>query len=162
MKLNVYLYKTPGVHKKIAEGILFGADHFIKTKLKLNPVYKQGSWNNVQKKGNHFNLFLTNNALTQSKINHGKYLEGNVIFKTRDLNDFRNYKDKELSIEHLRRLRGVIAGYNEMARILNIDCCNEHHCVFNFEKRELDTLAFLLHLNKKMPICRKHKEWKLS
>lgn len=160
-KLNIYLYKTPGVHENIAKGILMGVDEFLKSKTSLKLNYKSGKWSKIKKEKEHYiNLFFTNNSLTQSNIKRENYVEGNLIFKLKDLNDFKGYNSKSLNVEYLRVLRGKVAGYNELARLLNLECCTREHCAFNFEKKDLDNMAFLLHLNKEFPICRKHKNWK--
>lgn len=158
--INIYLYKTPGVSKNTAEGILLGVDEFIKTKIWESPKYKIGDWGRMGKKGeNYFNIFLTKNSLTNSKISKEGFLKGNIIFRIGEIEDLRGYDDKRFNMNYLKQLRGKIIGYNKLASLLNLDCCTNDHCAFHFADRELDTLAFLLHLNKKIPLCRYHDGW---
>lgn len=161
-RITVYLHKTPGVNKVIAQGILEGIDEFLRLKLGLKPDYKSGGWGDIGKrKENHLNVFFTKSGITKSSINFEGRLSGNLIFRTQDLTDLRDYSDDKTSMENLKKLRGTILGYNELAGLMSMDCCNNEHCVFSLDKKNLDTFAFLLHLNKEVPLCDKHREWKL-
>jgi len=159
MKLNIYIYKTKGVSKNLAHGYLQGIEDFLKNKTRFKPIYRKGSWTRIHKQGQHyFNVFLTKNSLTKSNIGKKFFVNGNIILKSMHITDLRQYQDKRSTTKNLKNLRARVSGYSELARLLNLECCDNYHCAFNYD--DLDTLCFMHHIDKNMPLCNHHKIWK--
>ncbi len=160
--IKIYTFIGPGANHRVADGILEGIDMFVKQKLRLKPVYRElKDFKKIKnKKDNRLDVFITKNAVSASSINSRGNLSGTVVFNTSSLADVRNYQDSKTSVDYLKRLRGVISAYNKLARLLDYEACNNEHCTFNFNRKDMDMLSFLYHLNREIPLCEKHSKWR--
>jgi len=160
-EIKIYTYLGPGVNRRVSDGILEGINLFVKRKLGLKPVYRKlKNFSEIKnEKDNYFDVFITKNAISNSSVDDSRNLRGKIVFATKGLADVRGYKDAKKNLSYLKNLRGAIFAYNKLAKLFNYEACNNLHCVFNYNKEELDTLAFLYHLNKEVPLCEKHSRW---
>lgn len=160
--IKVYNYIGPGVNRQVADGIMNGVNLFVRQKLGLKPAHIELKDFDMagDKAGNYLDIFITKNAISKGSVDRSKHLKGALVFATEALADARNYKDSKANISHLKNLRGAIHAYNRMAGLFNHGACNNEHCAFNYNQEDLDALAFLYHLNKKVPLCEKHNKWK--